>query len=154
MYKLFYFFLLFSTQCLSESLLATNEPKIAGVYGRTDNICETRQGNVIVKCAKADSKMVIEKQKDGFTVQSTVYGTNWNLCEFKGSNGYWQLDRLVINSEVAPKCQLTLFFFNKAVHTVATPECNVTCGLRVSLDGQILKKWLSHHLSGTPNGIP
>jgi hypothetical protein len=141
MYKFCYFLLLFfSTKCFSENALAINEPKITGAYGRTDNICETRQGNVVIKCASADSKMVIKKQKEGFTVESTFYGPNWHQCEFKGSYGYWQFDRLIINSEAAPQCQLTLFFFNNAVHTVASQECNVTCGARTPLDGQILKK--------------
>ncbi len=123
------------------------ELSIAGTYNHTDTICEkvNAEADSIEwgNCQEGISAITIkesgEKHYD-FQVEGELYFSNWNQCNFKSSSAQWIGDRLTARSDETNDCQLTLFFFGGALHTVASGECSLLCGIRGSLDGVVLEK--------------
>jgi hypothetical protein len=107
--------------------------------------------------------LLIKRQQgeyDSLSVELNSLGANAHTCSYEGT-GNWEeyADRAVANSDIKDSdenCSIALIFKKNLVYIVTRTEqsCRDFCGIRTSMDGIILKKALTTHSSGTPNGAP
>lgn len=95
-----------------------------------------------INCYNATDRIVVKQTPKHLEVTAKLNFSNGHACSFRGE-GYWNFrtnDRLHAISTEEPGCGLTLFFFDKSVHTVAADRCSVLCGSRGSLQEVVLPK--------------